>query len=410
MRIVHVTSFFQPGLGYQENCLCPAQARLGHEVTVLTSDRYPSYPGGYTTMMQDAAGERVVGPGRDTIDGVELVRLPARWEWTAHNWVLLDKLWREIDALNPDVIHAHNLVTAPTFQVLWGNRRRRIPLVVDDHNNFFNLLPLSPAKRLVYAAVKHVLRPWLGRSVGRFLPMSHEVRRVLGEVWGVPQAMTILVFLGADPARFQRDEVAGRAQRRELGIPDDAVVVATTGKMTPAKDVHVLAEALGAAAKACPKAWLLLVGNAGAGYRRRVEAAIDHANLSGRVTWVGFAPNERLPRFYSAADIGVWPGDWSVTVLEAAACGLALVLPDEEYARYSVMNENGLLFKRGDAAALAQTLETLLSDEAQRTGMQRRSRELIETRLNWDAIARQTVQIYDQVAGARNKESDESTE
>jgi hypothetical protein len=34
MRIVHVTSFFQLGMVYQENCLTPAQVRLGRSLAL----------------------------------------------------------------------------------------------------------------------------------------------------------------------------------------------------------------------------------------------------------------------------------------------------------------------------------------------------------------------------------------
>ena len=39
MRIVHVNQFHIPGLSDQENILPHEQARLGHEVWILTSDR-----------------------------------------------------------------------------------------------------------------------------------------------------------------------------------------------------------------------------------------------------------------------------------------------------------------------------------------------------------------------------------
>jgi hypothetical protein len=40
MKIIHVIDYFQPQLGYQETFLAKEQAKQGHEVYVLTSDRY----------------------------------------------------------------------------------------------------------------------------------------------------------------------------------------------------------------------------------------------------------------------------------------------------------------------------------------------------------------------------------
>ncbi len=333
-------------------------------------------------------------------DGVALIRLPSPFHWHAHNWVMLRGLWDEIEALHPDIVHAHNVVTLPTWQVLAGNRSRRIPLVLDDHNNYFNIEPYTWKKRLFYAAFRHVLRPmWMG-SVGRVMPMSHEVRRLIGNEFGINASLTTLVHLGADPERFRRDLEAGRATRKELGIPEDAIVVVNAGKMTPSKDCHVLIDAMGAVVAREPRAWLLTIGNASAEYRRLLESKIAEAKLDGRMTWIGFADNAALPRYYSAADLGVWPGDWSVTVLEAASCGLPLVLPDREYARYSIKNHNGIMFERGKADGLAQALLTLVEDESARVEMGARSRELIERELNWDAIAQQTVGVYRDVIEA----------
>ena len=142
MKIVHVTSFYQAEMGYQENCLAPAQARLGHQVAIITSDRMP----GAAALM----GDHRAGSVREEINGVMLVRLRSPRQWHAHNWVYLKGLWAEIKALDPDIIHAHNVVTIPTWQVLAGNRRRRYPLVLDDHNNYFNIEPYTLQKRIFY--------------------------------------------------------------------------------------------------------------------------------------------------------------------------------------------------------------------------------------------------------------------
>lgn len=389
MKILHVTSFFQPGMGYQENCLAPAQARLGHDVTLLTSDRMPA----------EAAlmGKHPETPSDGIIDGVSVIRLPSPTQWRAHNWVYLKGLWPRIQSIAPDIIHAHNVVTIPTWQVLAGNRRRRYPLVLDDHNNYFNIEPYSLAKRAFYSVFCYALRPlWIG-SVGRVMPMSHEVRRLIRTEFGIAERLTTLVHLGADPQRFFRDPAAGAAIRARLGIPRDAVLLVNAGKITRSKDNHVLLEAMAEIVRRKPQAHLLMIGNAASGYRGELESLIARFNLKSHVTWIPFADNAELPAFYSAADIGVWPGDWSITVLEAASCALPLVLPNREYAVYSIANDNGLFFERGDSHELAESLLSLIANPALRESMGRKSRDLIESTLNWDAIAAQTIAVYDEV-------------
>ena len=403
MKIVHVQSYFAPGLGYQENCLPAAQARLGHEVALITADRYHPFPN-YDQTMKPRLGERIVGPGRETVDGVEIVRLKCTWEREGHWWMYLSGLADEVARQQPDVVHAHGVIKITSLQFYLANLRRGVPFVVDEHSNYFNLHPYTWKKKLFYRTFKHVFLPVLLRGMHRALPMSHEVRTLIANELGIPEARSTLSFLGADPERFRRDEAAGRAVRKELDIPDGAVVVVNAGKITRVKDNHVLLRALGRVAREEPRAFLLMIGNAPEPYRGELESLIDSEGLRDRVRWIDFAKNEDLPGYYSAADIGVWPGDWSATVIEAASCGVALVLPDKEFARYSLMNENGLTFERGDSGQLANAFLKLLGDDDLREAMGRRSRELIERELNWDAIARGTIEVYEEAVRASKGE------
>jgi len=402
MKILHIQSYYIPGMGYQENCLPAAQARLGHEVVLLTADRYPPYEA-YKQTMGKVVGNRIVGPGRERIDGVEIVRLPCPFEWQAHWWMYLKGLWRAIGAERPDIVHVHGIIKISSIQFYVGNFRRRYPYVIDEHSNYFNITPYTWKKRLFYAGFKHFLRPMLLRRMGRALPMSHEVRTLLDKEFGVPESMSTLSFLGADPERFKRNPDTGRKIRTEIALPEDAIVAVHAGKITPVKDANVLINAAADVMQQCPRLHLLLIGNAPGAYRRELETLIDRRAIREKVRWVDFLSNELLSNYYSAADIGIWPGDWSATVLEAASCGLPLILPGKEYAKYSLMNNNGLTFTRGDVPSLARALANLVTDDMLRKTMGARSRELIERELNWDAIARQTIQIYEESIRGKGK-------
>ena len=396
MRILHIAPYHQPNMGYQENYLPRAQKALGHEVALLASDRYPAHPDYKETMNWDEAA-RVVGAGEYEEDGITVIRCRARWEWGAHWWVYLPDAWREIERFDPDIIHVHCINGMLSYQVLWGNLLRNRNVIVDDHNNYFNKVPYTWKKWLFYRAQKYFVMPFVLRKVKRVLPMSHEVREYLHHDLGVPRRMMTLNHLGADPEEFKRDEALGREVRARYGIPDDAVVIVNSGKITEVKDNHVLLEAMGRVVKEAPRAFLIMVGNAPKAYRARLEALIEQHQLAGHVKWLDFLPHDELTAHYSAAEIGVWPGDWSCTVIEAAGCGVALVQPDLLYTKYSSANDNSLNFERGNADALAECLITLVNDDARRSEMGRQSRELIERELNWDNLARQTLEIYDKV-------------
>ena len=74
-------------MGYQENGLLAAQMRLGHQVRLITSDRYHPHPNYKETMKMDDS-RRIVGVSHQEEDGLDVVRLKVVWEWRAHWWVL----------------------------------------------------------------------------------------------------------------------------------------------------------------------------------------------------------------------------------------------------------------------------------------------------------------------------------
>jgi len=397
MRICHITRYFQPNMGYQENGLLAAQMRLGHEVQLITSDRYHPHPN-FRETMKMSDDQRRVGAGRRVEDGLDVVRLPVLWEWQAHWWVVWKGLWKAVAAFQPDIIHTHCAVIASsTFQILWGNLFRRYPIVVDDHNNYFNIQPYTPPKKFLYGSFKYVMRPVLMNSVGGVLAISHEVQDYLYQELGIPREFVTINTLGTKPERFFKLPEAGAELRRELCIPDDGVLIVSAGKITPTKDNDVLLEALGKTLQKTPRAYLLLIGNAPGAHKQELEAIIQKYDMAAHVRWMDFMPNDRLPAAYSASDIGCWPGDASITYLECAACSVPLVLPDREYSRYALTNDNGVVFPRGNSDALAAQFVALIEDDARRRRMGDNSRALIERELNWDALARQTIDVYQRV-------------
>src|SRR5436189_2131592 len=113
MRILHVSSWFQPVLGYSEYHLPTALQRLGHTVAVLTSDRHFPFPD-YPATVEPVLGRRIVGPGKRVEEGLLTYRLPITFEYRHHLWL------RHFDAavrdFSPDVLHVYQAFTLPTLQ------------------------------------------------------------------------------------------------------------------------------------------------------------------------------------------------------------------------------------------------------------------------------------------------------
>lgn len=142
--------------------------------------------------------------------------------------------------------------------------------------------------------------------------------------------------------------------RAELGIPQNAFVAGTVGKLDPSRGQDLLLLALGAV----PGAWGLVVGKGP--FLKHLEKLAKKLGIAERVVFPGYH-EEGLERLYNAMDVFVFPepgSDWAHrAVAEAAACGVPCLAVDVPGIRDVVIpGITGALWPRGDAAALATLL------------------------------------------------------
>ena len=81
MRIVHVVDYSMPQMGYQEFLLPKYNAAAGHEVIILTSDRYFPVPN-YEDTWKEFLGPRIIGCKSEIIHGVQIERLKTKYPET----------------------------------------------------------------------------------------------------------------------------------------------------------------------------------------------------------------------------------------------------------------------------------------------------------------------------------------
>ena len=113
LKIVIVSAFYSEGMGYSENCLSKALARLGHDVHLVTStyNVYGSEP------LYDATSPRVLGPPKTTmgtrvIDGYTVHRLDVG---LFAGYVNIKGLNAKVRELAPDIVHSLEVASLQTY-------------------------------------------------------------------------------------------------------------------------------------------------------------------------------------------------------------------------------------------------------------------------------------------------------
>src|SRR5581483_7421014 len=223
-----------------------------------------------------------------------------------------------------------------------------------------------------------------GRVVSVFTERCYAATTDCAEVatrfYGMPEDKVVVVPLGVDtqnfyPVRTDEDRQRRAELRGQLGFTDAELVCIYTGQFTEAKNPLVLARAITMLRAEQMPVRGLFIGN---GPQNDQIAACEGCTV------LPFRPHRELPPYYRAAEIGVWPTQESMSMLDAAACGLPIIVNDTLLAKERI-DGNGITYRLNDSADLAARIR-ILSDPGYRHQLgsigSRRMAELF----SWDSI------------------------
>ena len=393
MKIVHVMNWYMPNMGYQENYLPAEQKKLGHDVEIVTSDRFPFYRG-YKQHIGKFHKDRIVGTGIVYDNGLKIHRLPCFLEHKRNGEIFLKDLRKKLKKLNPDVVHVHGVFTPLSLQTIFYKKKLNYQLIVDDHshkNNFgFDSFP-----KKIYIFFFKLFYQFFQSRVSCFMPVTYSSKEIIQSILKIPDEKIKLLHLGANADVFKPSKKLREIGRKENGIQDNEILILTSGKFTRSKDIDILLRSFINISKKFSNIRLLLVGNGPVEYMKYLEEIVDSSKINDKVIFHDFVPNFELPKLYNASDIGVWPGDHTITAIEAVATGLPIIVPSSDYAYKVLFEDNAALgFDRGSIDSLTKKIELLCSNRNKLDYLLKNSIEISQKKLGWNIIAKKSLEYY----------------
>lgn len=389
MKILHVVDYLMPQMGYQELLLPKWNARHGHDVHIVTSDRFFPVPD-YDQTWGKLLGPRICGTGTKQIYQATMHRLPCTWEWKGRVWIR--GLEKKIEHLEPDVIFCHGSGSPTALRVSVFCQRARSPLLIDNHM-------VESAKndklsgRLYYYILKAATKMILLRSAYLFLGVAQECCDFLETEQGIPKDKIDLLPLGVDTDVLRIEDAAGAELRKKLKIPPGAKVVLQTGKLSKDKGPHILSQVMGPIMKQNPDVWLVFLGAGEDDYLTTVQKPLQENGVIDRVKIVPFVPFSNLAEYYNMSDLCVYPAAASMSCLEAAACGTSVIMADLPVGKWRAEKGVGLCYEEGDPEQLKRLIIKILRDDEGRIAMGRRAQKSVLAHFSYDKIARQSEEL-----------------
>lgn len=359
MRIVHVVQSL--GLGGQERLVLHLSRELrrrGHDVSVVSLTPGGAMKGDFET------------PGPLHVRAIELERREG------FDALLPVRLFAELLLLRPDVVHTHN--PSPMLYAVPLARALGVHAIVHTKHgaNIYGPRSLHAAR-----AVARMTTAFVACSDGTAVTArakEHVPPRLLRVV---PNGIPLGDF---DPERKDRARI-----RAELGIPEDAFVIGTVGRLAPEKEQALMIAA--AAPLLREKVHLVLVGDGPE--RKALEKLRDE-----------HAPYIHLTGVRS--DVGALLSAFDVFTLTSRTEGLPLVVPEAMAAGLPVVATAvggvpdivpptvGILARAGDRDGLEEAYRRLYVDEAERNAMGQAAIVHARERFSVEAMTDRYLELY----------------
>ena len=320
---------------------------------------------------------------RITQPGVELVALHKA---PGHGFGTHLDFWKVLRRLRPAILHTYNLAALEynLTAALAG-----VPVRIHAEHGRDAGDPAGVNKK------HNFLRRRMVPFVDRFIPVSADLQRWLGEVVRIPAAQTELIANGVDTARFTRQPVGAGTSPWQAGD----FVIGTVARIQDIKNHRGLVEAFVRLRELLPqqrdRLRLSIIGDGP--LMPALRAQVAAAGLAD-VVWLAGARSD-IPQLLHTFSLFCLPSlaeGTPVSLLEAMACGLPVVASRVGGIPEVVTEgEHGLLVAPADSEALAAALAHYAASPALARQHGDAARRRIEQRFSMTAMLSAYLKLYD---------------
>ena len=289
-----------------------------------------------------------------------------------------------------DLVHTHSSKAGVLGRL--AAARAGVTLRVHTQHGW-SVTPRTPLlARGIYLSLERVA----ARRSQRVIAVSEAVRDA-GLAWGVGRPAQYRVIHGAVALGPEAAPEARARLRRELDIPEGALVLGTLGRLDHAKDPLGCWAALRPLLESDARAWAVFLGDGP--LRASLAREIGRSRCAERVRLAGHRP--RAARLLPALDLFFLGSRWEgfpLALLEAMACALPVVAYRVAGVGEAVTDgENGRLAEPGDREGWSAAVRELAGSAEERARLGSAARASVASRFRLEAMLAETVALYEEL-------------
>ncbi|MBW2662456.1 MAG: glycosyltransferase family 4 protein [Deltaproteobacteria bacterium] len=400
MRVVILSETFAKNMGYAGRMLPKYLARLGVDVHMVTMDLLPYHQiKDFKETYDVFTGSTELTPGTiESFDGYTLHVLAHK---KMFGYMRMVGLMAKLRSIQPDIVQTFAAIGPIPLDAALAKPFIGYKFFTGNHTTA-SVFPLAQreAKLLDRERLKCIIaRTVPGRFVSLFTEKCYGATKDCADVavrfFGVQKTKINLSLLGVDTELFfpiseEDHKVSCFQLRQQLGFSLSDIVCVYTGRFSDDKNPLALAQAISRLSIEGEPYRGLFVGH---GAQAEAIKALPGCTVHP------FVPVNELPLFYRVSDIGVWPTQESTSMLDAAACGLPIIVNDTMVAVERIKG-NGISYKLNDVDHLMCALQSL-RDPVARNRLGECGAKKMMRDFSWDFLAKQRLRDYEASLGSR---------
>ena len=355
MKILHLAlqAPYNEGWGYQENLMPKYHAKLGHEVTLMTTCKMNST----NSSIQMCDPDDYISS-----DGFRVIRLlPKKSHFEkAANLLCIYDIYNLVKEIKPDFVMIHSLHCFSSLQIKKYVKKINPECVViaDNHLDENNsvILQGNSIRNLIIRRLWKCLNRRMKKCYKKVYGVSAKRKEVAKSVFGISENILDTLPAGADDEKInfnQRAEIRKNI-REKYGIKDSDFLLVTGGKIDEKKNIDAVMEAVTQINRDDVK--LLVFGNCSETIESRIRELAKHPSIR----YIGWIQSDDTYNYFLAADLVVFPGLHSVMWEQACASKVPCVFHRLDGFEHFDVGGNCVFVDDVSAHGLFQTVESLI--------------------------------------------------
>lgn len=337
-RIVHlcISQSYFDNWGYQENLIPEYQADLGHQVTVISTNKF------YPHWLDKASEDAILSKGaRYCIGNVKIIRLKVFRLFGTHI-VFTYNLYKTLMEVKPDIIFYHEMTNfSIIICAIYKLIHPKTVYFIDSHTDKRNSASTKISELFYFKFFLTIIHKVVALFVKNYYGVTPSRCRFLLSHYGISKKKMKFLPIGCDTKLAEK--LLGKNElRKKYNIPLDTFIIISGGKMGKFKGTEYLVEAVDKIVKKETNTKLILFGS----YLEKETEELVNAK-----EWIikfGWCERIKSLELLKLADIAVWPIHHTTLNEDSISVGTPLVIRKTSTTEHLIENNGIFLHNVGD--------------------------------------------------------------